>query len=130
MDEMLQYLGVKIIKAVEMTAGEAIERLGERRGVSEKSIYDEGYLVEYEDGYQSWSPKDVFDAAYRRCDAMTFGLALEAMKKGLKVGRGGWKKGNYIVLDAGIFHKVTTGENYPWNPDHGDVMAEDWQIVE
>ena len=26
---------------------------------------DQGYLVEYEDGYESWSPKDVFERCYR-----------------------------------------------------------------
>ena len=25
-----------------------------------------GYKVKYPDGYQSWSPKNVFDSAYRR----------------------------------------------------------------
>lgn len=44
----------------------------------------DGYYVVYEDGYESWSPKDVFEKAYRACDEMTFGLAVEAVKKGQK----------------------------------------------
>ena len=28
--------------------------------------------------------------AYRRCDNMTFGIAIEALKKGKKVARAGW----------------------------------------
>lgn len=27
---------------------------------------DEGYLVQYEDGYISWSPKETFESAYRK----------------------------------------------------------------
>ena len=62
---------------------------------------DEGYLVEYtdggkpndarHDGYISWSPKEQFDNAYRSTEGgMTFGLALEALKKGMSVARHGW----------------------------------------
>ena len=60
---------------------------------------DEGYLVEYSDGYISWSPKKQFEEAYRLCDNMTFGLAIEALKKGLKVARKGWNgKKQYCEL--------------------------------
>jgi len=70
---------------------------------------DEGYLVEYLDGgkantpqysgYVSWSPKDVFEKAYRRIDGLTFGLAIEALKQGKKVARKGWNgKGMFLWL--------------------------------
>lgn len=58
---------------------------------------DEGYLVKYSDNYESWSPKNVFDEAYRVCDNMTFGLAIEEMKKGKKVARKGW-----VILDDSL----------------------------
>ena len=32
---------------------------------------EDGYRVIYQDGYQSWSPKDVFEAAYRETSSMT-----------------------------------------------------------
>ena len=39
------------------------------------------------------------NSAGKLCDAMTFGLAIEAMKKGYKVSRAGWnRKGMFIVL--------------------------------
>ena len=44
--------------------------------------WEDGYKVEYPDGYVSWSPKDVFEEAYRLVDGMNFGLAIEAMKNG------------------------------------------------
>lgn len=64
---MKQYTGTKTVKAMPMTMGEAYERklLKEGRRPSECETDKAGYLVEYEDGYQSWSPKDVFDAAYK-----------------------------------------------------------------
>ena len=56
------FIGAKLIKAVPMNECEA-------NGLLERPIPQDngrpGYLVEYEDGYKSWSPKDVFDVAYR-----------------------------------------------------------------
>lgn len=58
-----------------------------------------GYGVKYSDDYVSWSPKDVFEAAYQPITAMSFGHAIEAMKSGHKVARAGWNgKGMFVVL--------------------------------
>ena len=84
---MKRYIGTKIIHAVP-----------EKHSESGR----EGYRVRYADGYESWSPQEAFDDAYRECDAMTFGLAVEALKKGLKVSRAGWNgKGMWLVLVPG-----------------------------
>ncbi len=49
------------------------------------------------EGYISMSPKHVFDEAYKKTNGMTFGLAIEAMKKGHCVARKGWNgKGIYV----------------------------------
>lgn len=66
--EMKQYTGTKTVKAMPMTMGEAYERKLLKNGVrpSECETDKTGYLVEYEDGYQSWSPADVFEKAYKR----------------------------------------------------------------
>ncbi len=53
---MEKYLGVKVVQAEPCKAWE-------RRG--EHDVGSEGYKVVYEDGYTSWSPKDVFEKAYR-----------------------------------------------------------------
>lgn len=37
---------------------------------------DNGYLIKYSDGYESWSPEKQFNEAYRECGDMTFGLAI------------------------------------------------------
>lgn len=65
--EMKQYTGTKTVKAMPMTMGEAYERKLLKEGVrpSECETDKAGYLVEYEDGYQSWSPAEPFDKAYK-----------------------------------------------------------------
>ena len=86
---MQKYIGTKIIEAEPMS-----------RSRGDKA--EDGYKVRYPDGYESWSPKDVFNEAYRPTDCMNFGLAIEAMKKGKKVARRGWNgKGMFLVLCPG-----------------------------
>ena len=162
----IQFIGVKIVEATPMTRAAYNEFRGWQLPADENGA-DEGYLVEYLDGgkpnvegrsgYVSWSPKAVFDAAYRQIDGMTFGLAIEALKMCKKVARAGWNgKGMFIFLIPGSTFKVNrapllgiypegTEINYrphiamkgvdgsisEWTPAAGnDVLAEDWQIVE
>lgn len=115
-----------------------------------------GYEVVYEDGYTSWSPKDVFEKAYRKTDAMTFGDALVMLKAGKKVARAGWNgKGMFLFLVAGSTFQVSRPPllgiypeghtvNYhahidmktaddkvvPWLASQTDMLAEDWCTVE
>ena len=92
---MENYIGVKEVKATPMSKELAIVS-GYKTGDSNEK---EGYEVEYEGGYKSWSPKDVFEAAYRKTSGLTFGLAIEAMKKGKLVAREGWNgKGMFIFI--------------------------------
>lgn len=58
---MAKFIGVKMIEAVPMTAREANDK-GYRIG--NHSFEEDGYEVTYPDGYKSWTPKDVADAAY------------------------------------------------------------------
>ena len=62
---MEKYIGVKMINAKPMTRGEYNELRGWTIPADENPK-DEGYLVKYSDDYISWSPKDVFEKAYRR----------------------------------------------------------------
>jgi len=99
---MSKYIGVKVLeKAVLMTK----KMYCDIRGWDVPTDEDPEelvYLVEYEDGkdnkpnvegyrgYVSMSPKKVFENAYRKIDAMTFGLATETAKKGYGIARRGW----------------------------------------
>ena len=128
---MRQYIGTKIILAAPENHSESGR---------------EGYFVRYADGYESWSPKEAFEDAYRPCDAMTFGLAVEALKKGLKVARQGWNgKGLWLELQRPDAHSKMTlpyifmsypddaantpGARVPWLSSQTDMLAEDWYIV-
>lgn len=64
---MKKYTGTKTIKACPMKLGEAEKELGRAIDTSavENREDQDGYLVEYEDGYRSWSPKTVFEKSYR-----------------------------------------------------------------
>lgn len=78
-EQMKQYTGTKTVKATPMTMGEAYERKLLKEGVrpSECETDKAGYLVEYEGGYQSWSPKSIFDEAYKCADTFLDRLKVE-----------------------------------------------------
>ena len=108
---MKPFIGTKMILARPMGRGEYNTYRGWECPADENPE-DEGFLVEYVDGgranhpdhagYISWSPKDVFERAYRPTQGMTFGLAIEALKQGAKVARAGWNgKGMWLILVAG-----------------------------
>ncbi len=63
---MKRYVGCKEIKAQPMNRGEYNRYRGWAIPAGENPE-DEGYLVKYSDGYESWSPKKQFDEAYREC---------------------------------------------------------------
>lgn len=154
---MQKYIGVKLVEAKPMTSTEANMYLGRQIPDSERGR--EGYLVVYEDGHASWSPKSTFEGAYRPIDGLTFGLALEAVKKGYGIARKGWsEKGIFVVYQKGypqgipcnhqtaeawglnegdLFRcepylqiKMANGSHSMWTPSINDVLAEDWYIVE
>ena len=69
---MAKYVGVKVVDAVPMTRN-VFNR--DVKGIPEdilakmleiNSEDKEGYLVTYEDGYASWSPKETFDKHYMK----------------------------------------------------------------
>lgn len=78
-NQLKQYTGTKTVKARPMTMGEAYERklLKEGRRPSECETDKAGYLVEYEGGYQSWSPADVFEKAYKPSETIVNRMLLE-----------------------------------------------------
>ena len=115
--------------------------------------WEDAYVVVYQDGYSSWSPKAVFEEAYRRTDGMSFGLAIEAAKKGKKIARAGWNgKNQYVELAHCISYKNnaaeivnvnhcnignkalafvgTSGVKMGWLASQADMLADDWCIVE
>lgn len=135
---MKQYIGTKLIQAEEAikytTPGgrTLIKAMDEGWSREENDILDAGaaaemgYRVRYADGYESWSPKAVFETAYRLTKGMNFGLALEAAKKGKRIARAGWNgKGMYVFLADDVeFHCATDiSELYAFDFEVGDVLV-------
>jgi hypothetical protein len=103
-----------------------------------------GYAVVYSDGYKSWSPKIVFEAAYEPIDThegLCFGTALALLKQGHMLQRAGWNgKGMYIRLQVPdenskmrrpyLFMSPVDGDLVPWVASQSDVLADDWQLAD
>ena len=169
---MEQFIGTKIVKAepacrltfqklggpemvvtVEEERAEANIEAAEEGGLG-LVRKQEGYKVIYEGGYESWSPKEVFEAAYRRTEGMNFGLALEAAKLGKRIARKGWNgKGQYVELGHDFRYDThsangyltachrdiegkalvfvgTRGRQVGWLASQADMLADDWYIVQ
>jgi hypothetical protein len=110
---MKKYIGIKSIQA------EPQDRDGQP-----------GYKVVYEDGYISWSPKDVFDKTYISDQTMSFGFALEAMKMGFKVKRPNMVDGDYLEFKEDKAEMRSMDTNLiDWSElTHEDIHALDWMI--
>jgi hypothetical protein len=134
---MEKYLGVKMIEAEPMTE---CTFLSVFKGQDVSNREDRpGYLVKYQDGYESWSPKEVFEEAYRRIDGATFGLAIEAAKKGKKFKLPHWKEDVFISLQIPDENsKMTHPYLYvtsrfgcvPWIPTMVEMLAENYIIID
>ena len=155
---MQKYIGTKMIQA------EPAYRSGgtiyPKTGPYPRALdLEDGYKVLYPDGYVSWSPKDVFEEAYRPTDGMSFGLAIEAMKKGHRVARKGWngknmsvayqkgypdgipcnkntaeawgmKEGELFKCRPYLQMRCADGTFQMWLASQSDILADDWYIVE
>ena len=163
---MEQYIGTKMIQAEPAFRvcfeGEKIRiyvKSGPVPMPEEGETWADGYKVVYPDGYESWSPRDVFEAAYRETDGMNFGLAIEAAKMGKKIARAGWNgKGMWVVYRTGYPDGIPCNKNTAdavgipegslfkvrpylqmkcvddsfqmWLASQSDILADDWFIVE
>lgn len=57
------YIGTKLIRALPMDEVTFLHDV-KKQGVTNRETRP-GYKVIYPDGYESWSPKEIFEAAYR-----------------------------------------------------------------
>jgi hypothetical protein len=96
-----KYLGVKMVEAAPMKLG-AYNELKGWTIPADEDPNDDGYLVEYPDGYKSWCPKVQFEIANRPINGLTFGHAIEAARQGYKIARAGWNgKGMWVSWSPG-----------------------------
>ena len=150
---MKQYIGTKIIQAE--PAYRVDGNVFVKANIVPSGVHiEDGYKVIYPDGYESWSPKNVFEAAYRETSGMNFGLAIEAAKIGKKIARAGWNgKNQYVELGHDFSYTApgdipvrpvqhldidsqalvfvgTRGRQVGWLASQADMLADDWMIVE
>ena len=77
---MKKYIGTKQIEAELMTLGDFVQETGKNpygKDIEKHEETEQGYHVCYEDGYESWSPKDVFEKAYKVADSFLDRLYIE-----------------------------------------------------
>lgn len=139
---MEKYIGLKMVEAERKINW--IDNPINRQTVG----WNDGYKVICEDGYELWIDKETFEKTYRRVDNMSFGFAIEAMKKGLAVCRKEWlakkmwiclyvpidnmdfKDGTSFSQAPYIVMKIGNNKIVPWDIIQADILADDWQIVE
>ena len=157
---MKQYIGTKMVAAepaerITNPADHVSYRKEGANGPTETgSKIEAGYKVRYADGYESWSPKEVFEEAYREVEGLNFGLALEAAKAGYRIARRGWNGQRMYVFLAKEpdFHTeadlsefddawVESGDclalrtaqgsfQVGWLASQTDMLSDDWYIVD
>ena len=160
---MKQYIGTKIIYAEPASRywlkdGRKLivtrnEMMSQKQQEQAEGCED-GYKVLNPDGYESFSPKEVFEEAYRQTEGgISFGMAIEAAKLGKRIARKGWNgKGQYVELATCISYKNregeavnaehryignkalafvgTSGVQLGWLASQADMLADDWMILE
>ena len=149
---MKLYIGTKIVKAMPMTMTKAQKVLG--REIKPATVEENGYLVEYKDGYKSWSPKSVFEEAYHEANSVDFGIAVALLKAGLAVRRKSWSGGKFLYYVPSASYPAMTdvaksimneerkvsykefiairckdGDVGFYTPTQCDVLAQDWESV-
>lgn len=78
-EQMKKYIGTKRIEAEPMTMGEAYEKnlLQAGRVPNESEKDNAGYHVKYDGGYESWSPAEPFEKAYKVADTPLDRMSIE-----------------------------------------------------
>lgn len=142
---MEKYIGVKEVEATPMTRIEYNNYRVWEIPVEEKGMeHDEGYLVEYlnspnsnhpnHKNYISWSPKEVFEESYKKSEFISYGFAIEAMRKGHLVARKGWNGNGMFVckqipnqVNKDIIPKMTSLPDFAKLEIHGRDMPLNYQ---
>lgn len=124
----MKYIRMHQVEAEPMKFGEFKDKYPKSGGANvERGANDDGYVIFYRGGeYVSWCPKKEFEDVSRPCDGMTFGMAVEAMKRGAKVTRIGWNgKGMYIWVMPG---STVSGCNQITDPHLAEIDKAEGEI--
>lgn len=98
---MKKYIGTKEVQAEPMNELTAVE-LGYARANEDNHEWRNGYHVLYPDNYNSWSPADVFNSAYKCADSFIdrMHIELEELQKRIKkIERSEQSENRDVLLD-------------------------------
>jgi hypothetical protein len=153
--KMKLHIGTKLITSTPMTRAAYNSYRGWDLPANENGA-DDGLLVQYPEGHISWSPKAIFEDAYKPSGEMTLGMAIEAAKQGYKIARSGWNgKDMFVYYVPASEYKATTnvmkelagddglvayneylaiktaqGPVSTWAPSVNDCLANDWCLLD
>jgi hypothetical protein len=101
---MKKYIGTKQVSATPAWRidGKVYPKDGE---VPRSMNREDGYKVVYEDGYESWSPKDVFEKAYKVAETFLDRLMIERKELAEKLEK------LCLFIDSPKFMDVVKDEN-------------------
>ena len=117
---MKTYIGKKTILAMPMAKSEAEKVLN--RSLAQSNGGEEGYLIQYYDGYKSWSPKNIFERSYRIAETSLDLMRIESAQL----------KNNIMTLRLSIFTLVrkTPKENHEMLQAQLDAMLRYDEILD
>jgi hypothetical protein len=110
---MKKYIGTKEVMAQPMTANTAVLK-GNKVGNHEN---EDGYEVEYKDGYKSWFPKDVFEESYKLSESFTDRLYIELSELTEKTSK------LYAFFDTDIFNNLSVTKQNLMHAQYSAMMA-------
>lgn len=86
---MKKYIGTKLVNAEPMSKSEAFKKNLLKNGVNvnDEDSTQEGYVVKYEDGYTSWSPKETFEKAYKVAETFQDRMRIEECELNDKINK-------------------------------------------
>lgn len=103
---MKKYIGTKVVSATPAFRKGGKVYLPSDEMPKSMELIEDGYKVVYVDGYESWSPKDVFEKAYQCVeDGLTFSHAIEFLKNGQALRRKNWNCKDLMVRQM-LFRNV------------------------
>lgn len=160
--KIIHAVPAKMVNGVAWPEGLPLPELPERPSHEEcccvneaANVVENGYMytTSQTDRYPQFMSKDEFEKMCRDTENMTFGDALDILKRGGRVARKGWNgKNQHVELASCISYKSATGETVNvdhynignkalafvgtsgvqmgWLASQADMLADDWFIVE
>jgi len=136
-DDMKTYVGCKMVNATPMTDQEFCRKVRDIPEIAEWDDPRNGYLVEYKDGYKSWSPEVTFEEAYQISEGLSGRVALSLIKQFGLAGRREIGDDNDPDTVMAIFYCKEDGKFHSYNyyykgsiftPNETDFLATDWKV--